>query len=206
MEKEICKEVLVDLEQDPKVIELRTKLFNKYVVPYYNMIYKLCIKYSFSPKNVQENYIEVLANFYRFIPTYDTTRSIKTWLHIVTKRHILELEKKRGRKGILDNTYNLDNSKSEAATDNIPANAMQLENYREYYSDDVLQVLDMMKPIHKYSLLLQEVGYSLKEITQIEYEKGMLPSRNIETVKSRLFFAHKFLKKNLTRDGERKRN
>jgi len=206
VEKEICKEVLVDLEQDPKVIELRTKLFNKYVVPYYNMIYKLCIKYSFSPKNVQENYIEVLANFYRFIPTYDTTRSIKTWLHIVTKRHILELEKKRGRKGILDNTYNLDNSKSEAATDNIPANAMQLENYREYYSDDVLQVLDMMKPIHKYSLLLQEVGYSLKEITQIEYEKGMLPSRNIETVKSRLFFAHKFLKKNLTRDGERKRN
>ena len=83
---------------------------------------------------------------------------------------------------------------------------MGLENYRELYSDDILAVLDSMKPIHKDALLLQEAGYSLKEIADIEYDKGTLKYRNIETVKSRLFLARQYLKKYLTRDGKRKLN
>ena len=58
--------------------------------------------------------------------------------------------------------------------------------------------------IHRDAWILQQAGYSLKEIAEIENKKGTLKSRNIETVKSRLFFARQFLRKNLTRDGKRK--
>ena len=85
-----------DPETDPAVIARRNALFEQYVTPFTNMIYKLCIKYSFSSYNVQENYVEVLVNLYRGIETYDPTKSIRTWLHIVTR--IRPGEKTRYRK------------------------------------------------------------------------------------------------------------
>lgn len=193
----------VDLEVDPKVIARRTELYNKYVKPFYNMIYKLSMEYSHSPENVEENYTEVLTNFYRRIETYDPSRSIRTWLHICTKRHIMALERKRQASSI-----NYDNNIEKYGDDifnfdHVGANLMDINNYREMYNDDILKVLDELKPIHRDALLLQEAGYSLKEIVEIEYKKGTLKSRNIETVKSRLFLARKYLKKHLTRDGER---
>ena len=193
----------VDLEVDPKVIARRTELYNKYVKPFYNMIYKLSMEYSHSPENVEENYTEVLTNFYRRIETYDPSRSIRTWLHICTKRHIIALERKRQASSI-----NYDNNIEKYGDDifnfdHVGANLMDINNYREMYNDDILKVLDELKPIHRDALLLQEAGYSLKEIVEIEYKKGTLKSRNIETVKSRLFLARKYLKKHLTRDGER---
>ena len=80
---------------------------------------------------------------------------------------------------------------------------MGIDNYRELYNDEILSVLDEMKPIHRDAFLLQEAGYSLKEIVEIEHRKGTLKSKNIETVKSRLFLARQYLKKHLTRDGKR---
>ena len=80
---------------------------------------------------------------------------------------------------------------------------MGLENYRQFYNEDILEVLDSMKPIHRDAILLQEAGYPLREIADIEYKKGTLPSHNIETIKSRLLIARKILKNNLTRNGER---
>ena len=44
----------------------------------------------------------------------------------------------------------------------------------------------------------------LKEIAEIEYRNGALESRNIETVKSRLFLARQQLQQLLTRDGKRR--
>ena len=165
------------------------------------------MNYTFDPANVQENYNEVLINFFRRIETYDPSRSIHTWLHIVTKRQVAELERRRNR----HNNKNCDHDIEDLydctpAPTKLSANVMGLENYRELYSDDILAVLDSMKPIHKDALLLQEAGYSLKEIADIEYDKGTLKYRNIETVKSRLFLARQYLKKYLTRDGKRKLN
>ena len=87
--------------------------------------------------------------------------------------------------------------------ESVGSNCMGLDNYRQFYNDDILDVLDSMKSIHRDAILLQEAGYSLKEIADIEFKKGTLKSHNIETVKSRLFLARQFLKKNLTRNGER---
>lgn len=195
-----------DRELDPEVAARRAALFEQYVSPFYNMIYKLCIKYSFSPRNIEENYTEVLINFFRRIETYDPNRPIRTWLHICTKRHIFALERKRQAKEIPSNDDNSIDVYGDdfLGTDNhTSGNIMGIENYRELYSDDVLSVLDELKPIHRDALILQEAGYSLKEIAEIEHQKGTLKSKNIETIKSRLFLARQYLKKHLTRDGDR---
>ena len=195
---------LVDKETDPEVIARRTALYNKYVTPFYNMIYKLTMQYSFKSENVEENYTEVLINFYRRIETYDPRRSIRTWLHICTKRHVMALDKKRQTHNNINDDNDIDTFCEDIFNyDKIGANMMDIDNYREMYNDDILAVLDELKPIHRDALLLQAAGYSLKEIVEIEYKKGTLKSRNIETVKSRLFLARKYLKKRLTRDGER---
>ncbi len=195
----------VDKEQDPAVIARRTALFNKYVKPFFNMIYKLTMQYSFKKENVEENYTEVLVNFYRRIETYDPNRSIRTWLHICTKRHVLALERKRQADNNLNDDNDIDTYCEDIFSDNgkVGAGMMDVENYREMYNDDILSVLDELKSIHRDALLLQEAGYSLKEIVEIEYQKGTLKSRNIETIKSRLFLARKYLRQRLTRDGER---
>jgi RNA polymerase sigma factor (sigma-70 family) len=193
-------------ECDPEVIKRRNELFQKYVMPYKNMIYKLVMQYSWNMRNVRENYNEVLVNFYRGIETYDPSRSIKTWLHICTKRCVLELERKcaesESNQPYCDNIDTLQDNIPDS--ENPSGNAMNIDNYRDFYNDDILQILDMMKPIHRDALLLQQAGYSLKEIADIEYKRGTLKSHNIETVKSRLYLARQFMKKYLTRDGERK--
>ena len=206
MGAQICQEEdYIDFETDPEVAARRNKLFNQYVAPFYNMIYKLCIKYSFSSCNVAENYNEVLINFFRRIETYDPKRPIRTWLHICTKRHIFALERKRQSHDI----PSCDDDDVEVFGDEIlyddevKGNVMGIDNYRELYNDEILSVLDEMKPIHRDAFLLQEAGYSLKEIVEIEHRKGTLKSKNIETVKSRLFLARQYLKKHLTRDGKR---
>ena len=192
-------------EVDPATIAKRNELFQKHVAPYFKMIYKLCIQYTSCPEDVEENYNEVLVNFYRGIETYDPNRSILTWLHIVTKRHVFELDRRRRRRILRDDDHDIDTYRDMLANNGKPsANLMGLENYREFYSDEILEVLDMMKPIHRDALLLQQAGYSLKEIAEIEHDRGTLKSHNIETIKSRLFLARQFMKNHLTRDGKRK--
>lgn len=196
----------VDKETNPEIIARRNALFQQYVAPFFNMIYKLCIKYSYNSRNVEENYTEVLVNFYRRIETYDPNRPIRTWLHICTKRQVFALERKRQAKSLpICNDNGIEGFGEEPMYDDdeVSGNVMGVENYRELYNDDILAVLDELKPIHRDALILQEAGYSLKEIVEIEYHKGTLKSRNIETVKSRLFLARQYLKKHLTRDGDR---
>ena len=90
--------------------------------------------------------------------------------------------------------------------DEINANCMSVENYRQYYNNDVLEALDSLEPIYKEALLLQQAGYKLHEIMDITYKSGSLKTRNIETVKSRLFMAKKKMRKMINRDGEKRTN
>lgn len=201
MGKTVCKAK----ELDPETSRRRNELFQKYIVPYYNMIYFLVKKYSYCYENVEENYNETLMNLYRGVETYDPSRPIKTWIHIVVKRHVFDLERKRLKRMKNDNVHDVDGFEETTASPDAPTfRTMDTDNFRELYSDEVLEVLDMLKPIHRDAIILQEAGYSLKEIADIEYRKGTLKSHNIETVKSRLYLARQFMKKYLTRDGKRK--
>lgn len=195
----------IDHEINPEVSARRNALFDKYISPYKNMIYKLCIKYSDKSEDVEENYTIVLTTLFRGIETYDPSREIKTWIHIVTKRQVFEINRKRAQDDNRDRDHDVhavcDNILDD---DRISANCMCLENYRELYNDDILAALDAMKPMYKDALLLQMAGYSLQEIADIEFEKGNLSSRNIDTVKSRLFLARQYMRDKITRDGKRK--
>lgn len=186
----------------------RKALFDKYVIPYNRMIYKLVKQYTFKPYNVEENYWEVLTNMYKYIETYDPERSIHTWLHIVTKRCVFDLDQRREKQNEKwSSSYQIEEFASE---DNVfdqegqSSNIMGMENYHKLYNDDILDALKQLKPQYRRALLLQQAGYKLKEIAEIEYTNGALDSKNIETVKSRLLLARRLLQQLLTRDGKRR--
>lgn len=197
-------EALNDIECDPKVIERRTALFNKYIMPFLNMIYKLCKNYSNAPQNVDENYSDVLVNFYRRIETYDTSRPIHAWIHTCVKRQVWASEKRRAAHYNKDYDNDIEDYAEELIDDeHISSSVLGIDNWREYYSPDIVSVLDEMNHVHRDALILQEAGYSLKEIAEIEYKKGSLKQPNIETIKSRLRVARFYLKDNITRNGQR---
>lgn len=183
---------------------LRRELFKEYVEPYLNMIYKLCIKYTSERANVHENYVEVLTNMYKYIETYNAERPIRTWLHIVTKRCVFDLDDKRHKQNLASRDTPIEKYVDYGAEEPLSENVMGIENWRNMYSDDVIEALDKLKPIHRDAIILQQAGFKIDEIADIEFEKGHLKNRNIETVKSRLFLARQTLQNLLTRDGKTK--
>lgn len=196
----------VDNEVNPETAARRNALFRKYIEPYKNLIYWLCIQYSDNSENVEENYTLALTNLFRGIETYDPSKPIKPWIHFVTKRFVWNINKSRYlEQQVQDVSRDVFACCDEICADDEPKwNVMGMDNWREMYSDEILAVLDEMKPIYRDALLLQQAGYSLIEITDIEYEKGTLSSHNIDTVKSRLFLARQYMKERITRDGKRK--
>lgn len=188
-------------------VRRRTELLHKYILPHKNLVYSICIKYTFNPEDIADNYTEALANFFKYIESYDPKRPLKTWIYAVTKRLMSDLnERNRNRLPPSDNV-DVQNIAGTVLDEADPgANCMGMDNYREYYNDDILRALDSLKPIYRETLLLQQAGYRLGEIVEICYRNGSLKARNIETVKSRLFLAKSQLRKMLTRDGERRKN
>jgi RNA polymerase sigma factor (sigma-70 family) len=131
------------------------------------MVYKLCIQYSFSAADVEDNYIEALINFYKYIESYDPSRSIQTWLHIVTKRLVNEMNHRNSRLKRNDDTdISLITGYYTGEGDGNELD-MQQGNYRELYGDEVLAALESLKSIYREALLLQLAGYRLNQIMEI---------------------------------------
>lgn len=182
-------------------IKIRTRLFKKYVLPHQNLIFKLCIKYSYSSSEVEDYYNELLLNFFKYIDTYNPNRSIQTWLHIVTKRFVTTMNlKKQNFKRNEDVDVNKI-SDTALDEDTISGNMMDIDNYQDFYNDDILEALEQIKPIYREALLLQQAGYKLNEIMEISYKNGNLKTKNIETVKSRLFLAKLQMRNLIDRNG-----
>ena len=101
-------------------------------------MYRLCIRYTYLQENIADNYSEALVNFFKYITTYDPQRSILNWIHIVTKRFVMEQNRRHGRLPVSENVdvYSLASSLSDE--DDTHGNAMGMENYREFYNDDIL--------------------------------------------------------------------
>lgn len=191
-------------EEELKDIAHRTELFNRYILPNRNLVYRLCIRYTFAQEDIADNYSEVLVNFFRYITTYDPERCILNWIHIVTKRFVAEQNRRHGRMPVSENVnvYSLASSLSDE--DDAHGNAMGMENYREHYNDDILDALDSLKPIYREALLLQQAGYKLEEIVEISHRNGNLKSRSLDTMKSRIFLAKQQMRKLITPDGEKR--
>lgn len=183
----------------------RHALFNKYVTPNLNLIYKCVIQYSMDKRYIDDNYVEALVNYYNYIDTYDPCRPLATWLHIVCKRFVHNLEMRRSKEIKSTDDVEIDNSPELSYNpQDISENVLGVDNWRELYDDDILWALETLKPIYREAFILQQAGYKLNEIVEISYQNGNLRSRNIDTIKSRLFLARLQLQALLTRDGKRR--
>lgn len=191
-------------EEELRDIELRTELFNRYILPNRNLVYRLCIRYTYLQEDIADNYNEVLVNFFKYIATYDPRRSIQTWIHIVTKRFVMEQNRRHGRLPVSENVDVCSLASALSDEDDTHGNAMGMENYREFYNDDILNALDSLKPIYREALLLQQAGYKLEEIVEISYRNGHMKSRSLDTMKSRIFLAKQQMRKLITPDGEKR--
>lgn len=191
-------------EEEIKDIELRTELFNRYILPNRNLVYRLCIRYTFLQENIADNYSEVLVNFFKYITTYDPQRCILNWIHIVTKRFVMEQNRRHGRLPVAESVDVFKLAPSLSDEDETHGNAMGMDNYREFYNDDILAALDQLKPIYREALLLQQAGYKLEEIVEISYRNGNMKSRSMDTMKSRIFLAKQQMRKLITPDGEKR--
>lgn len=183
----------------------RHALFNKYVTPNLNLIYKCVIQYSMDKRYIDDNYVEALVNYYNYIDTYDPCRPLATWLHIVCKRFVHNLEMRRSKETKSTDDVEIDNSPELSYNpQDISENVLGVDNWRELYDDDILWALETLKPIYREAFIFQQAGYKLNEIVEISYQNGNLRSRNIDTIKSRLFLARLQLQALLTRDGKRR--
>lgn len=191
-------------EAELRDIELRTELFNRYILPNRNLVYRLCIRYTFLQENIADNYSEALVNFFRYITTYDPQRSLLNWIHIVTKRFVMEQNRRHGRLPVSENVDVFKLASSLSDEDETHGNAMGMDNYREFYNDDILAALDRLKPIYREALLLQQAGYKLEEIVEISYRNGNMKSRSMDTMKSRIFLAKQQMRKLITPNGEKR--
>ena len=191
-------------EEEIKDIEQRTELFNRYILPNRNLVYRLCIRYTFLQEDIADNYNEVLVNFFKYITTYDPRRCILNWIHIVTKRFVMEQNRRHGRLPVAESVDVFKLAPSLSDEVETHGNAMGMDNYREFYNDDILAALDQLKPIYREALLLQQAGYKLEEIVEISYRNGNMKSRSMDTMKSRIFLAKQQMRKLITPDGEKR--
>lgn len=181
--------------------EQREQKFNELIGPYYEFIYKLVAYYSDHPQNVDENYNTLLFDFYRYIHTYNGGKPLKTWIHSVVKNNVWTINKERAKEAakIADAEFNpIEKSRK-------PDNFIDLENgllsLADKLSDEVYNALLSLQPLRLSAFVLQIQGYTIEEITRIEYERGNLTKCSDDIIKNRIFWARKDLKEILISHG-----
>ena len=66
------------LQPEDESARQRAELLRKYVMPHKNLIYSICIKYTYNQEDIEDNYLEALANFFKYMDSYDPARPVKT--------------------------------------------------------------------------------------------------------------------------------
>ena len=123
----------------------------------------------------------------------------------LTKRLVADLNNRNRNRMPPDDNIDISEISSSLSDEDEPSgNCMGMDNYREFYNDDILWALDRLKTDLPGSPAPAAAGYKIGEIMEITYNNGTLQTRNVETVKSRLFLAKTQLRKLLTRDGEKR--
>lgn len=192
------------ISSNDESVKERTELFYKYIMPNKGLVYSICIKHTFNKEDTEDNYNDAMVNFFKYIKSYDPIRSLKSWMYSVTQRNVIG-QYKRSNRMTKDDYIDI-----YSIPDTVPYDSdkcftcMGIDNYKECYNDDILNALDQLTPIHKEALLLQQAGYTINEIMEIAYKNGSLNSRNLETTKSRIFFAKQQMSRLITSNGEKR--
>ena len=119
-------------------------------MPHKNLIYSICIKYTYNQEDIEDNYLEALANFFKYMDSYDPARPVKTWIYAVTKRLVADLNNRNRNRMPPDDNIDISEISSSLSDEDEPSgNCMGMDNYREFYNDDILWALDRLKPIYR---------------------------------------------------------
>lgn len=159
------------------------ELFNRYVLPEMKFIYRLCFKYSKTKYECKVFFSEVIFYVFKGISTYNPQLHIRPWLYTITQRCIKKLLAKKDKIQVV---YIEELKADPVNEETISSNCMGIDNYQQFYSDDILHALNMINAISRKAILLQQAGYSLREIADELYDSKLIKSPSIKSVKYRL--------------------
>lgn len=178
-------------------------LFAKYIEPNLRTIRSLTVKYTDKFQDVEDNYIQALQQMFMYIHTYDETKPLSTWIHIVTKRACFHqnLKMSEYKSGITE----IDQCSSEALHQHGTSNIMDagFGALADNISDDIYNALLSIEPRKLSAFLLYAQGTSIRDIAKIEYRNGHLERKSEELIRSRIFWARKELIYILEKNGVR---
>lgn len=179
----------------------RRDRFETIITPNFPFIRSLVSYYTDHSQFVEENFNEVLFVFFKYIHTYDPSKSLKTWIHTVVKNNVRNINKARSKNngffydGDIITTEVAEQKNSRGATASV---AM---NFADELPDDLYNALLTLPPHIFSAFMLRYQGYDLNEIVEIEYKKGNLPVKSQIMIKNRIHEARVELKKKLKRYG-----
>ena len=177
--------------------EKRLGLFKKYIEPRFEEIKSLVKYYTNHKHNVDDDFCHVVGQIWKYIHTYNETKPIHTWIHIVTKRTVQNRNKERYEEftffSELATVKNVDNEDVMDEAE-VPPYVYDLGNYEMHIgtlfddiSDETLKALMKIPSIKLSAFLLRFQGYSIGEITKIELRNGHLEKYSEEIIKNRIF-------------------
>lgn len=190
--------------------EQNKRLFNLYVTPRLNSIRSLVFRYINKKSDTDEYFNLVLTELYKYIHTYKPEKSIETWLHIVTKRAVYNLNKKdyqyaQLRDGVFNGNFDFD---GENTTDDnlLSYNKAVIDNGKllDNLSDEVIKALSDIPASYLSAFLLYYQGYKVEEILKIEYKRGYIDSTAPEAksaIFNRIYEAKRALQEKLRENG-----
>ena len=188
---------------------LNKPLFKKYIEPNLDEIRSLVFFYSSNKQEVDSNYNFVLTEMYKYIHSYDPSKSLKTWIHIVARRSTQFQNKKQYQAHCHDHGLSYDFDHDNGDDDDVlecggGSTTMVVGNVIDNVSDKVLSALQRTPPALLSSFILYFQGYSHEEIVNIEYQRGYIDRNDpdaAKTIQNRIYMAKKIIKKTLAEYG-----
>lgn len=189
-----------DKIQTNKKWDRNRELFNKYITPNLKDIRSLVGYYASSHALKDDLYSLVLEDFYRYIHTYDPEKKLDTWIHICVKRKVFAEEARYRKRHAFRCDYLLDENIDNAIGDDeciLASDPLNPEYYKNSLGDDIYHALYELDEKLRVPLLLLCNGYSIKEITEHEYEHGRVSWLSHSAIKTRISLAKKKVQDNL---------
>lgn len=169
-------------------------LFKQLIEPHLTIIKSLVVKYTDKYQDVEDNNIYVLSQLYSYIHTYNHEQSLKTWIHIVTKRACFNRNRKRSQYTSFQ--ADIEMCSNEALHQHGTANIVETNfgTLADNLSDKVYQAMMKVDPYKLSPFLLYAQGIGMREIARIEWKAGHMENKSEDLVKSRIYWAQKELR------------
>lgn len=164
-------------------------------------IYTLAVRYTDRRQDVDANYNYALSNFFHYIGSYNEKMSLKTWIHITTKRACFNQNKLRAK----INSYYTDIEMCSMSDlhQNGTSNMVDAScgSLIDNISDRMRNALMQIPPNRLSPFLLYVQGYGVRDIAKMEYKAGHVDRKSEDIIKSRIYWAKKQLAYILQKHG-----